>query len=169
MATYRHWSVSLWRDPDDVSHCQILSPDKTEWRLISATLCGWRRCFVADKLWLMTRIREEEEDHSNAVVQYWYSTFVCLSCSNIVSKQLNISSYFLQHVVAQSFYLYPTTKNLCKIPTGYLADKRWKGHLTCIVKCRWGMKKIMIFYFSTYILLSLEMIQDRAIVAMECK
>jgi len=24
MATYRHWSVSLWRDPDDVSHCRIL-------------------------------------------------------------------------------------------------------------------------------------------------
>jgi len=28
--TYRHWSVSLWRDPDDVPHCRILSPDKTE-------------------------------------------------------------------------------------------------------------------------------------------
>jgi len=63
MATYRHWSVSLWRDPDDVSHWRILSPDKTKWRLISATLCGWRRCFVADQLWLMTRIREEEEPH----------------------------------------------------------------------------------------------------------
>ena len=25
MATYRHWSVSLWRDPDDVSHCRIQS------------------------------------------------------------------------------------------------------------------------------------------------
>jgi len=50
-ATYKHWSVSLWRDPDDVSHCRILSPDKTEWRLISATLCGWVRCFVADQLW----------------------------------------------------------------------------------------------------------------------
>ena len=49
----------LSQDPDDVSHCQILSPDKTEWRLIPATLCGWRRCFVADQLWLMTRIREE--------------------------------------------------------------------------------------------------------------
>jgi len=61
MATYRHWSVSLWRDPDDVSHCWILSPDKTEWRLISATLCGWRRCFMADQLWLMKRIREEED------------------------------------------------------------------------------------------------------------
>jgi len=63
MATYRHWSVSLWRDPDDVPvpHCRILSPDKTEWRLISATLCGWRRCFVADQLWFITRIREEEE------------------------------------------------------------------------------------------------------------
>ena len=32
----------------DVSHYQILSPDKTEWRLISASLCGWSRCFVAD-------------------------------------------------------------------------------------------------------------------------
>jgi len=40
MATYRRWSVSLWRDPDDVTHCQILSPYKTEWRLISAILCG---------------------------------------------------------------------------------------------------------------------------------
>ena len=46
---------------DDVSHCQILSRDKTEWRLFSATLCGWGRCFVADQLWLMKRIREEEE------------------------------------------------------------------------------------------------------------
>ena len=63
MATYRHWSVSLWRDPDDVSHRRILSPDKIEWRLISATLCGWGRCFMADQLWLMTRIREEEASH----------------------------------------------------------------------------------------------------------
>jgi len=46
---------------DDVSHCRILSRDKTEWRLISAILCGWRRCFVVDQLWFMTRIREEEE------------------------------------------------------------------------------------------------------------
>ena len=42
-------------------HCRILSPDKTEWQLISATLCGWRHCFVADQLWFMTHIREEEE------------------------------------------------------------------------------------------------------------
>jgi len=61
MATYRHWSVSLWWDPDDVPHCQILSSDKTEWWLISATLCGWRCCFMADQLWFMTRICEEEE------------------------------------------------------------------------------------------------------------
>ena len=26
--------------PDDVSHCRILSPDKTEWWLILTTLCG---------------------------------------------------------------------------------------------------------------------------------
>jgi len=59
--SYRHWSVSFWRDPDDVPHCRILSPDKTEWWFISVTLCGWRRCFVADQLWLMTCIREEED------------------------------------------------------------------------------------------------------------
>jgi len=56
------WSVSLWRNPDDVPHCPILSPDNTEWRLMSATLCGWRRCFIADQLWFMTRIREEQEE-----------------------------------------------------------------------------------------------------------
>ena len=62
MATYRHWSVFLWQYPDDVPHCGILSPDKTEWRLISATLCGWSRCFEADQLWFVTHIREEEEE-----------------------------------------------------------------------------------------------------------
>jgi len=67
MATYRHWSMSLWRDPNHVPHCRILSPDKTEWRLILATLCGWRRCFVADQLWLMTRIREEEDRQNHGV------------------------------------------------------------------------------------------------------
>ena len=41
-ACRRKWRLKeyLWRDPDDVSHCRILSADKTEWRLISATLCG---------------------------------------------------------------------------------------------------------------------------------
>ena len=39
---------------------ESMSPDKTEWGLISATLCGWRRRFVADQLWFMTCVREEE-------------------------------------------------------------------------------------------------------------
>ena len=67
MATYRHWSASLWRNPDNVSHCRILSPDNTEWRLISATICGWRQRFVADQLWLRKRIREEEEEATKRV------------------------------------------------------------------------------------------------------
>ena len=46
-----------------MSHIVESCPDKTEWlRLISATLCGRIRCFVADQLWFMTRIREEEEE-----------------------------------------------------------------------------------------------------------
>jgi len=64
--------VSLWRDPDDVPYCRILSADKIEWRLISATLCGWRQCFVADQLWFMTHIREEEEDWSHCRVTVWF-------------------------------------------------------------------------------------------------
>jgi len=41
--------VQLQRDPDGVTHCRILSSDKAEWRLIPATLCRWRRCFLADQ------------------------------------------------------------------------------------------------------------------------
>ena len=58
----------LWLDPDDVLHCRILSTDKTEWQIISATLCGWKRCFVADQLWFTTRIREEEEEGKLLVI-----------------------------------------------------------------------------------------------------
>jgi len=72
MATYRHWSVSSWRDPDDVPHCWILSLDKTEWWLISATLCGWRCCLVADQFWFMTHIREEEE-RVRDMLELWVS------------------------------------------------------------------------------------------------
>jgi len=83
--TDRHWSVSLWRDPDDVPHCWILSFDKTEWRLISATLCRWRRCFVADQLWFMTRIREEEEEECTAgpagTLLLVYSLYPCFVLS----------------------------------------------------------------------------------------
>ena len=43
MATYSHWSLSLWT----MSHIVESVRDKSEWRLISAALCGWRRCFVA--------------------------------------------------------------------------------------------------------------------------
>jgi len=78
MVTYRHWFMSLWRDPDYVSHCRIPSPDKTEWRLISATLCGWRRCFVADQLWFVTRIREEEECLSFPETSVIFLTVLCI-------------------------------------------------------------------------------------------
>jgi len=93
MATYRHWSVSLWWDPDGVPHCQILFPDKTEWWLISATLCGWRCCFMADQF--MTCIREEEEVIFNlhCMNLYWIcypaalftvQYAVCIACIQIL-------------------------------------------------------------------------------------
>jgi len=77
-ACIRKWrltdtDLSLWRDPDDVPLCRILSPDKTEWQLISATLCRWRRCFVADQLWFMTQIREED-CFITMVTKTWFKT-----------------------------------------------------------------------------------------------
>ena len=110
----RHWSVSLWRDPDDVPH---LSPDKTEWRLISATLCGWRRCFVSDQLWFMTRTWEEEDctNHRysdvkpslhiqaqpgseywvNLCIRHWYVTWATLKTAeeNLLPVMLGEESY----------------------------------------------------------------------------
>ena len=68
MTTYRHWSVSLRQDPDNVPYFRTLSPNKTEWWLISATLCRWRRCFTADQLWFMTRIHEEEAESSSGPI-----------------------------------------------------------------------------------------------------
>ena len=94
MATYRRWSVSLWRDPDDVSHSRILSPDKTEWRLISATLCGWRRCFVADQLWLMKHIREEE-DYRTTFCSDWGQLVLLLFCvDNFISSDNKVCCRF---------------------------------------------------------------------------
>jgi len=59
-------------ETNDVPHYRILSPDKTEWRLISATLCKWRCCFVADQLWFMTCIREKNNrHHSFKVLSFW--------------------------------------------------------------------------------------------------
>ena len=97
MVTYRHWSVSLWQDPDNVSHCWILSPDKTEWQLISATLCRRRRCFVAVKLWFVTHIREEEE-----VTGWddWYFAPVKRLSGKIVSDMTyNVSNGTLNHTI----------------------------------------------------------------------
>jgi len=39
-----------------MSHTVKSCPDKSEWRLISTTLCGWRCCFVANQLWSMKKI-----------------------------------------------------------------------------------------------------------------
>jgi len=120
----------LWRDPDDVSHCQILFPDKTEWQLISATLCGWRRCFVADQLRFMTCIREEDlgvvtRASWHCYVQAWrqrpvtskcaqwatiarltFKLFVMLECSWCVRA-------FRQHCVLCCWFYSHTVQVLC--------------------------------------------------------
>jgi len=62
----------------ETSHCRILSPDKTKWRLISATLCGWGCCFMADQLWFMKRVREEEDSKTVSFVFkiLWFTSLI---------------------------------------------------------------------------------------------
>jgi len=86
IATSGHWSVSFWQDPGVVSHCRILSPDETGWRLVSAALCGWGRCFVADQLSLMKRIREE--DYNRKIIQIILEIFEIFRDS-LLSLSLN--------------------------------------------------------------------------------
>jgi len=76
--------------------CLTLSnpvPDKTEWRLISATLCGWRCCFVADQLWLMKRIREEEE----------------CSASSLTKKMVQLPEFLIHDV-----YIFSSSCSICR-------------------------------------------------------
>ena len=61
MATYRHWPGNCG-ETQTMSHTVESCPlTKLNWRLIPATLCRWRTCFLADQLWSMTRIRERKE------------------------------------------------------------------------------------------------------------
>jgi len=80
--------LSLQWDSDDAPNWRILSPDKTEWRLIPAALCRWRRCFLADQLWFMTRIREEEEDWIIGILHWWFSDKVILAKHRLRSQSL---------------------------------------------------------------------------------
>jgi len=60
--SYRHWSMSLRWDPDDVPHWRILSPDKTErWLIPELHSADEDHCFLADQSWFITWVRKEEE------------------------------------------------------------------------------------------------------------
>jgi len=103
MATYRHWSVSLWQDPDDVSHCWILSPDKTEWQLISATLCRKKSFFWVhsdadfnkQKTWTVTRNLETRILWFSRKMKLLTKTAQILSKKNSRSDQRAVSPFVI--------------------------------------------------------------------------
>jgi len=84
-ATYRHWSVSLRRDSDNVTHCWILSSDKAEWWRILATLCRWRCCFVADQLWFRLDL------FCILLALVFNSVMYCTTSTIVVAFETNIS------------------------------------------------------------------------------
>jgi len=60
-----------------MSHIVESCPDKTEWRLISTTLCGWRRCFVAYQLWLW----HPYEKKTTSIALVYEGMYQCISGS----------------------------------------------------------------------------------------
>jgi len=120
----------MWRDPDDVPHCRILSPHKTKWQLISATLCGWRCCFVADQLWFMTCIREEEDYRIWLIcvlvlcAEPLYSVHYGSLC--VSSKQICIAHHCTASNVATAERSWPTScSSLASYHSCYQCNRWW--------------------------------------------
>ena len=53
MVSYRHWSVLLWWDPNDVPHRRILPSYEAERWSVPASLCWWCCYCLADQLWVL--------------------------------------------------------------------------------------------------------------------
>ena len=53
MVSYRHWSVLLWWDPNDVPHRRIMPSYEAEWWSVPAPLCWWCCYCLADQLWVL--------------------------------------------------------------------------------------------------------------------
>jgi len=53
MVSYRHWSVLLWWDPNDVPHRRILRSYEAERWSVPASLCWWCCYCLADQLWVL--------------------------------------------------------------------------------------------------------------------
>jgi len=88
-------------------HIDIICLQEThvndEWQLIPATLCRWRRCFLADQLWFMTRIQEDYLPtvstgglHHTEIVcpKKWFNLLPCID-QNVLQWTVNCSVTFL--------------------------------------------------------------------------
>ena len=85
MVSYRHWSVLLWWDPNDVTHRRILPSYEAERWSVPASLCWWCCCCLADQLWVLiayTRRRRTATHGSTTQL-----------CGDNVASQLQLYTY----------------------------------------------------------------------------
>ena len=82
----------LWWDPDDVPHCRILSADRTEWRLISATL--WQSADEDAVSWLTSY--GSWHAYKKKKIDIISVNFMCC-CSLVLFKSIQDGS--LQHMI----------------------------------------------------------------------
>jgi len=131
---------------------------------MSATLCGWRRCFVADQLRFMTRIREEEEF---AQKQWPISTSGTLYLAHPVWPQVqdpqHIYWVYTPTATAQIILNYPTSHkteirhwraeadahwHLGPYSSGHYWRSQWQTWLHACVKAK-GRRFEHLLYFAT--------------------
>jgi len=83
----------------------ITISDKAEWWLISATLCGWKRCFVADQLWFMTCIREEEEVKNHLIFMKFCTQQQILNWMNVTWSKMK-KLHWIDFEFDRTYFLY---------------------------------------------------------------
>ena len=89
MVSYRHWSVLLWWDPNDVPHRRILPSNEAEWWSVPAPLCWWCCYCLADQLWVLIAYarRRRSDWHVTAPYKlsyyYYYYYYLVCSCANV--------------------------------------------------------------------------------------
>ena len=86
MATYRLWSVSLWRDPEDVPHCRILSPEKN-WM---AAYLGYTLRMKTFRGWpIMIHDMHTRRRRRNTITSYSSMCLWITSCRKNLTKAKN--------------------------------------------------------------------------------
>ena len=95
MVSYRHWSVLLWWDPNDVPHRRILPSYEAERWSVQASLCWWCCYCLADQLWVLiayARRRRRLQHHLFFIEERIFITTFVICCLHFIVDSVDFTS-----------------------------------------------------------------------------